>query len=73
MSAERGVRLYRVRWRAPYWAPTTGDRVRLYCREHAAWAAADRLAERGYVVQLARADRAVRFEIVHDDQVGWDA
>lgn len=55
------VTVARLRWRAPSYATDTATRVRLFTRLADAQAAAERLRERGYEVELARAERTPWF------------
>lgn len=47
----------RVRYRAPWWLPTTATAVRIYTRPRDAFAAVERLRNAGYTAELAHAHR----------------
>ena len=51
------ARIMRLRYRAPWWSASTATRVRIYARPADAQAAAHRLSDRGYTVELSLAER----------------
>jgi hypothetical protein len=51
------TRIARLRWRAPWWSPSTATRVTIYARPSDAWAARDRFEAKGYKAEVSIADR----------------
>lgn len=58
MTAAKGsTTIARLRWRAPWWSPSTATRARIYARPGDAWDAADRLTAKGYKAEVSMAER----------------
>lgn len=53
----RTLRLSRVRWRAPWWSPSTATKVRIYGRLTDAQTRARRLRDSGYSVEVCTTRR----------------
>lgn len=56
-AAKSSTAIARLRWRAPWWSPSTATRARIYARPGDAWDAFDRLTAEGYKAEVSMAER----------------